>query len=121
MTLSTAELSAMQSTIDAALPDSFEIHRNTRTSDGSGGMTSSWASVATVSGRLSPPFGPAGDEKAEAGKTRATRRYVLTLPDSTDLRTTDRVVFGSRTFEVVGVTRRSWELSRRVDLVEVDS
>lgn len=119
MTLDTAELAAMQSTLDESLPDSFEIHRNTRSNDGSGGKTASWASTATVSGRLSPPMGPPGTEELVAGKTRVPRRYTLTLPDGTDITARDRVVFGSRTFEVNGVTARSWEIGRRVDLTEI--
>jgi hypothetical protein len=46
--------------------------------------------------------------------------WLVTLPATTAVDTDDRLVVGSRTFEVVGVlAAHSWETARRVVCVEV--
>jgi len=115
--LSAAQLSAMRSTLVASLPDTAVVKRDTLTPDGAGGWTTSEATVATVAGRVSPS---GGRESVVAGKLDAVTTWTITLPALTDVTAKDRIVVGSRTFEVAAVLDpRSWEIGRRVLAVEI--
>ncbi|MGQ9809704.1 MAG: head-tail adaptor protein, partial [Armatimonadota bacterium] len=84
-----------------------------RASDGAGGFTETWTPVATAACRLSP-LGQTPQEQVIAARLTNISGWVVTLPALTDVRPTDRLVIGSRTFEVVGILTGSWEISRRV-------
>lgn len=114
---SATELDAMRSTLEASLPDTAQVRRKTLTSDGMGGQTESWATVATVACRVAPSGRP--EERAVAERLASVSVWTVTLPALTDVRAVDRLVVGARTFEVVGVLARSDEVGRRVVCVEV--
>lgn len=117
--LSTSDIAAMRTALTASMPDSVAISRATSVSDGYGGLTETWATVATVAGRVSPT-GYAPDERAVAQRLGNVSSWVVTMPALTDVRVTDRLAVGSRTFEVKEVLGpRSYEVSRRVVCVEV--
>jgi len=113
MLLSSAELADMRATLNRTLPDSATIRHDTTISDGAGGQT---VTGTTTTG----PFAcrvavPSGDERVVAGKLDAIGTWTITLPALTDVSATDRILIGSRTFEVsLPLRPRSWELSRRV-------
>ena len=117
--LSTDDLTAMRATLDASLPDTCTVYRLTRTSDGAGGYTEAWnATGSAVACRISPVS--SGYEREVAGKLAAVAAWVVTLPQGTDVTAQDKVVAGSRTFQVLAVLAvRSWEISRRVIVQEV--
>lgn len=118
MSLAADEITAMQATLTDSLPDTVQVQRVTLASNNAGGRTDSWAVLATVAARVSPVLRPGGEVQA-AGRVEAQKRWIVTLPSGTDVTTRDRIVWGSRTFEVSGVqAARSWELSRRVECVE---
>ncbi len=108
----------MRSTLNGSLPDTATVQRKTLTSDGAGGYTESWGTVATVACRVSPG-GQLTQERVIAESLAATSIWTLTLPALTDVRPLDRILVGSRTFEVAGVGARSDEVSRRVVCTEV--
>lgn len=117
--LSTADLDAMRSTLNQSLPDTAQVQRVTRTSDGMGGFTETWATVATVACRVSPS-GNTPTEQVAAERVQDHVLWTLTLPAETDVTAADLIVVGSRTFEVVGVLApRSYEIATRVVAVEV--
>ena len=116
--LTAAEITAMKTTLDASLPDSAQVSRKALTSDGAGGFTEVWTSAAAVACRIAAS-GQTPQEKAIAARLGATSVWTLTFPASTDVKVADRVIVGSRTFEVAGVLAHSWEIGRRVVCVEV--
>lgn len=115
--LTTDDLTAIRADIVALLPDSCEIKRLTTDSDGMGGQTESWDTQATVSCRIAPAGG-GPQERTIANKLSSVSAWTITLPAETDVKTTDRLVVGSRAFEVVAVLARSGEVARRVVCTE---
>jgi len=119
--LSSAQITAMRTTADLALPDTVVISRRTVASDGAGGWSETWATAATVAGRLMPKYQISGSEGQQAGQIQAVAQWVATLPAGTDLRAGDRVTVAGRTFEVQAVLSAgvAWRISVRADLREV--
>jgi len=112
------ELASIRRAADRMLPDTCVIQRVTRTPDGAGGSTETWATVATMACRVSPAG--QGDEHLFGGRLASVSGYVVTLPAETDVAAVDRIAWGGRTLEVAGVVGpRSYEVSRRVVAVEV--
>lgn len=113
MLLSAAELASMRSTLNRTLPDTATIQRDVVGSDGSGGQTVT--SITTTGAFACRVAVAAGREEVIAGKLDAVGTWTITLPALTDIAAGDRIVIGSRTFEVsLPLRPRSWELSRRV-------
>lgn len=116
----TLPLAALRGYANLALPDSCIVQRPNRVSDGEGGYTlGTPTTVATVACRVSP-LGNAAQESVIGEAVRAVAQYVVHLPAETDVRSDDRLVVGSRTFEVVEPLRRSYEVIRRVIAREVE-
>ena len=116
--LSATEIDAMRSTLDDSLPDTAQVQRRTLTSDGAGGFTESWSTVATVACRVASS-GQSPQERVIAERLATASVRTVTLPALTDVRPTDRVVVGGRTFEVVDTPAPSYELARRVICTDV--
>lgn len=121
MGLNAAQLAAMRSVSDAALPDTCTIQRTTPTADGMGGETDAWANLAVgVPVRISPEQSIEAAETERGGSIAGVKRWVLTLPYNQDVTLADRVVLGGRTLEVVSIDGpRSWEIARRIRCIEV--
>lgn len=110
--LSEDEIAAMRATATASLPETIEVQRPTRVPDGAGGETLTYGNVATCPARLAPAGGE--DEREFAGRVAGRSLWRITLPAEADVRLDDRVVVVGRTFEVLGVRARSFELCRVV-------
>ena len=111
--LSAAEIADMRSEQDGTMPDSVVVHRYTTVSDGMGGNTETWAAVGTVTGRLAPA-GRAGAEGIIAERLTAAEPWVVTVPVTTTVYERDRLVVGTRTFEVEYINEHAaWETARR--------
>ncbi len=108
--LSEDEIAAMRATATASLPETIEVQRATRAADGAGGSTVSWQAVATYPARLAPAGGE--EEREFAGRVAGRSLWRITLPAKADVRLDDRVAVGGRTFEVLGVRARSFEVCR---------
>lgn len=118
--LSAGDIAAMRDTTEGYLPETCSIMRRTVTPDGRGGSAITWATLAAgVPCRLSPQTTRVQAEQVVAGKQSAVTRWTITIAAATAIAVTDRVQIGSRIFDVDTVTARSWELSRRVECVEV--
>lgn len=100
------------------LPDSCSISRLTETPSGDG-TSSSWSTVATVACRVSP-IGSGQNENLGADQSmQAVAQWAVWVPALTDVTVRDRLVVGSRTFEVTRVGARSYEAIRECLCLEV--
>lgn len=115
--LSADEIAGMRATLVASLPEVASIERPTRVPDGAGGETLTYGNVATCPARVSPAG--AEEEREFAGRLAGRSLWRLTLPAETDVRLADRVAVGGRTFEVLGVRARSFEVCRVCLAVEI--
>lgn len=97
-----------------ALPDTCTIQRYTETVTGDG-TTQSWSDLATgVACRVSPRGRSARESLGADQSLQAVADWTVWMPPLQDVTPKDRIVVGSRTFEVVIVTARSYETSRAV-------
>jgi SPP1 family predicted phage head-tail adaptor len=82
------------------------IQTLTETSDGQGGQTQSWATLATVWGKLEPVK---ASEKAFAQRLQYARSHVLWIRHRTDISmltgNMNRIQFDSRTWQIKGIRR----------------
>lgn len=96
----------------AYLPDTCSISRLTETASGDG-TAESWTTAASgVSCRVSPLASGANERLGGGMSVEAVADWTVWLPYGQDVRVTDRIVFGSRTFEVARVGARSYETAR---------
>lgn len=117
--LTAAEITSMRSVQALALPDSCIISRDTIASDGRGGVTRTPATVATVDCRLAVGGGQATEE-IDAERLRNESSWIITVAQGTDVRDGDRIVIGSRSFEVLKARAHgAWEMARQVTCIEI--
>ena len=117
--ISSTELDVMRTLQTATLDLTCQIRRKTLTDDQMGGQTESWANsgsqtVCRVTETASATEGLSADrEVSQIG-------YIITLPYGKDVIAGDRLlVSGSRTFEILGVIKRSYETATRVICQEI--
>lgn len=109
--LDTSTLTDMRAAQAEAMPETVLVKRLTNTTDSQGGYTRTWATNATTTGRISTT---AGQERKLGDKIVAMGDYLVTVPYTVDVTAKDRLVIGSRTFEIVHVMdKESWETARR--------
>ena len=114
-----AELAQLRSDILETLDTTVVIHRVTRgTADTYGyGGSATWAAVGTAAARVDPIRNSTGNEIAGA-KEAATDFRQLTVAYATDIAQGDRVVYGSRTYEIRTLSDdHSLRAVRRAELV----
>lgn len=116
--LTDADLARMRGAQESIMTDTCQVQRATLMPDGAGGQIESWGAVATVSCRVAPS-GNLPQERAIAERLSSVSTWTITLPVGTDVQPADRLVVGSRTFEVVEALARSLETARRVICSEV--
>lgn len=93
------------------LPDTAYIQQANRVSDGRGGESVVWQTVATVPCRLAQNQ---GREKEQGGKTMPDGSYVITFPHGTNVLTSHRVQINGTQYEVINVLTRSESTAVRV-------
>lgn len=102
----------LRSLSNSALPDTCSISRLTETSTGDG-TTQSWSNVATgVACRVSPLASGANEAIGADQSMTAVSQWTVWVAAGTDVTVRDRIVVGSRTFEVTRVGARSYEVIR---------
>lgn len=100
-------------------PDTCTIQRATETSTGDG-TSQSWATLASgVACRVSPLASGASEALGADASLQSVAQWTVWLPAGQDVTVRDRVVFGSRTFEIARVGARSYEVSRECICREV--
>ena len=82
-------------------PNTITHQRYSNSSDGMGGFTQTWATIA--SGIEGAVLRMSGDEKLDAQRLNyeATHNIFVTFDDGSDIRPEDRLIFAGRTFAVV--------------------
>jgi SPP1 family predicted phage head-tail adaptor len=78
------------------------IQRMTRTSDGAGGYTETWATLSTVWAHVGPK---AGREHLADGRINASYVNVFTLYYQDGLQEADRIVWGGENWNIRGIRR----------------
>lgn len=95
------------------MPDSATVSRPTdaNTSDG---VTRSYATSSTVACRVQPLGRSSGKTEivGARGALQTADSWLVSLPAGTDVTVRDRLVVGTRTFEVAEVLTRTYEVAR---------
>lgn len=118
--LTPGELDVMRDVLEETLPHTCVVQRVGGTVDAMGKYTAGTTIAGTYACRISPagmdPF-----EVIVAGQVQAIGTHRITLPALADVRPSDRIVSGTREFNVTGGTGdRSWEISKRLTVNEVN-
>jgi len=109
------ELRHMRAVADEYLPDSIEVWRGVRASDGLGGQTVTDARALSVRGRKAPLTTVQASEQVYADRLGGSQGWWFSLPRGTDVRLGDQLRSDGRSFEVVTEdSDRSWDITLRV-------
>lgn len=117
--LTTADLTRMRSTVEAALPGTAVIHSGTYTSDGGGAGTIAYNPSGTVACRLDPNMAVWG-ESTEGERITPEHDVLVTLPHNADVGEADRLVIAGETYNVSTIRDRSWKLGTRIEARRLD-
>lgn len=112
--LSDRDKACLAADVASVLPSSVVLTRASSASDGLGGRSNTFTTVATYAARVTPA--DAGAVEEEIGtKLRDGMTYRVAFPAGTDVRIGDRLTFSGLTFSVEGVrSPRSVEIERVV-------
>ncbi len=80
-----------------ALNRRVSIQKETRTADGAGGFTRTWATIAVVWGKLTPK---SGGESLDAQQQTNEQRFVLKIRHRTDVSTAKRVLISGDAYNI---------------------
>jgi head-tail adaptor len=115
--LTTSDLSWMRDTQELIMPGTVVIERRTLTPNGMGGHTEVWAAVGTVIGRIYPRSTRGQGEVIGGAQVQSTMDWYGSMPFGTDVVAADRLLYQSRTWEVVRANNdEMWQSAVRVDL-----
>jgi head-tail adaptor len=107
----------MQGVQRRAMPGTVVIERYGLTSNGMGGYREAWAAVGTVVGRVYPMVRRGQDEQIAGAQVISESAWFATLPVGTDVDARDRILYQSRTWEVVRVNNdEMWQTAVRCEL-----
>lgn len=111
--LTSADLTRLRATLATSLVGSATVQRNTTTADGMGGVSNSWANLATgVTCRVAERM--SATERVVAERLTSDVPWLVILPTSQDVTAKDRLSVSSVTYEVLAVnTGRVFEVGRR--------
>lgn len=99
--------------------ESCAISRPTSASDGRGGHTDTYTTVATVMCRRTGPNISAANEAPAADRMQSSIEWVVSLPAGTSVQPKDRLVISGRTYEVNADLDRTTEIARYVVATEI--
>jgi hypothetical protein len=122
--LSTVDLTMMRDIIDEMMPDTCSILSESLISDGQGGVTSTWGTVAIdVPCRIDLPTGRQfGDLINMTGALRQKQQFILSLPYDTAIVAGNRVESGGGAYTVINSnTGVSWKAVARATLEYIES
>ena len=119
--LSSAQLLAMQTTQDSALPGTAVIYRADNVTDGMGGFTETWNAVGMADGRLRPIISRGETEYVTGSQVAVVADWFVTMPIGTDVTAKDRIRIGGRAFEVSFVNNdESWRTACRAECISIN-
>lgn len=115
--LTAADLAYMQDTQEEAMPGTVVIERFALTPDGTGMAYETWTAVGTAIGRIYPRSTRGQGEIVAGAQVLSTVDWYGTLPIGTDVTAKDRLLYQSRTWEVIRVNNdEMWATCIRCDL-----
>lgn len=120
--LTATELTRMRDTQESAFPSTCTIQEPVESQDSIGQPIISWVARASdVECRLNPrETSQVVMELALGNRDTPVSEWVLTVAWDQTILTGDRVVYGTRTFEVVSAeVGESWKVATRAGLLEV--
>lgn len=120
--LSDGQLANMRAAVVARLPDEVEIQAKTLASDGAGGWSETWATVAsgTVLARVDP-LSQRNALELNVGRETITGLKQLTVAWDAPLDEGERVLYNAEAWEIVSRDdNHSWRVSRRAVIERVE-
>jgi hypothetical protein len=118
MRLRPGELDALRRVLDTQKTAQATVHRLAQVRDSTGGWIDTYAPIHTYDCSFSPfPITPL--ERETATNVRVISAWQFLFPSGVDIISTDRLVVGTRTWEVVQAGTRSTDLQTRVVAQEV--
>jgi len=108
-----SDLDKIRAEQEKLMTETVYIQRLTRVSDGAGGWTETWQTVATTKGRIATQ---SGGETKRGGAVTVNMSLVVTLPHDTDLRQDDRLQIGGKQYEIDNIFERSGKTALRVSV-----
>jgi hypothetical protein len=112
---STGDLHRIREEQKRLMPETVYIQRLTRVSDGAGGWSEVWQTVATTQGRLAPREGRGGSgEEVRGGAMTPYGEYIVTLPYEVVISPSDRLQIQGTHYEVTSILERSEKTAVRV-------
>lgn len=94
------------------------VQRKTRTGDRAGGNVEGWGDVATYPCSFAE-YNVRSLERENTARVQAISYWQFVFPSNADVRVTDRLVVGARTFEVTGGGAGSVSISVRILALEI--
>ena len=111
-------LAPFRTALESIMDSTATIQRPTKTRDTTGGWTTSLTTVATLPCFYSPMMiTPREQETTTAVK--AISFWTFIFPAGSDVRNTDRIQVGGRTWEVVGGAERTLNIRLTVTAMEI--
>lgn len=117
------QLAYAREQVAGLLPDTCTIQSRTLTSDGAGGNTETWATVANGSNvpcRVDPVPSQKVTEQISEREVTVTEYMITTAYDS-PLATGQRIATGGHTYEIKMLNAdHSWNVSKRARVARID-
>jgi SPP1 family predicted phage head-tail adaptor len=116
--LTVAEVEQLRREVDDYLPDLVVLQTRTDATDDWGGEADVFADRATVRAKVGTQ---SVSETLQIGLSAVEAQTVILVPGGTDVRQSDRIRHGARTYEVVSVSSMggTWEITIPVLVKEV--
>lgn len=116
--ISAAELAHLRAAFAPTFDATARIQRRTVVADRSGGFNETWATVHTYAcSFITYPIRPV--ERESDVRIQSITTWLFHFPSGSDVQTTDRILVGSRTFEVSGSGEGSKSLTLQVIAQEI--
>lgn len=116
--MSLPNLTACRSAQESLMRETVQIWRKSDTVSTTGGWQSAYSLNATTIGRIGP-IGRDPSAREVASQLAVVMPYGVTLPYDSNVLERDRLVVGTRTFEVLSVLRRTFATALRCVCDEV--
>ena len=109
------DLSYLRDEVIKTMPDTVNIQRQSRVSDGQGGFTTNWSNAyQNVAARITPS---GGSESIDAGRQDLQADAMLTITYDQSIEQTDRVIHSSGTYEVRFIEDgKTWSTAKRCQM-----
>lgn len=114
--MSGRDIAKMRDEQDKYMPDVVYVQSLNRTSDGAGGWTTSWQTVAVTKGRIAPVT---GDEAIVGGKVQKKQVYMITVPANVEITEGYRLQIGGIQYEILSILNSSQKTATRLKCTEV--